>query len=101
MKPREAEAIKVIRELCHFYQVTFDDNCMSRVGQDFPELDAETALIMDAVQLYISVIKNANITSGKSIKCDGNDTWEHGVEVYNMLKEVSITDMKFSKKFTR
>lgn len=101
VKPRDAEAIRVIRELCHFYQVTFDDNCMSRIGQDLPELDAETALIMDAVQLYISVIKSANITSGRSIKCDDNDTWEYGVEVYNMLKEVSGSDMKFTKVIAR
>lgn len=62
---------------------------MSRVGKDFPELDAETALIMDAVQLYISVLKTANVTLGKSIKCDNDDKWERGTEIYTMLKEVS------------
>lgn len=61
---------------------------MSR-GQDYPELDAETALIMDAVQLYVNALKVANITSGRSIYCDNNDTWEHGVEVYNIVKDVS------------
>lgn len=62
---------------------------MSRVGKDFPELDAETALIMDAVQLYVSVLKSANITKGRPIKCEGNDTWEYGTDIYNNVKDVS------------
>nr|XP_023026687.1 glutamate receptor ionotropic, kainate 3-like [Leptinotarsa decemlineata] len=86
MKPEDDLSTRVSKELCHLYKVTFNEDCGSNSLHDYPELDSETASIIDAVHVFSDALIEAGVNESQSLDCDGVDSWSHGLTIINVLK---------------
>ncbi|XP_057655916.1 glutamate receptor ionotropic, kainate 3-like [Diorhabda carinulata] len=82
-QPNAEMTARASKELCHLYNITFKLDCGT------PEIDTETALILDSVSIFLQTIKSLEITQGQIITCDSDDSWPYGLNVINTLKSGS------------
>uniref|UniRef100_A0A6P7GW10 Glutamate receptor ionotropic, kainate 2-like n=1 Tax=Diabrotica virgifera virgifera TaxID=50390 RepID=A0A6P7GW10_DIAVI len=79
-KQNDEMSSRVSKELCHLYNVTFKLECGT------PELDIETALILDSVSVFLQTLKALEVTQGQYLSCDNTDGWVYGLNIINTLQ---------------
>ncbi|CAG9831888.1 unnamed protein product [Diabrotica balteata] len=79
-KPNDEMSARASMELCHLYNVTFKLECGT------PELDIETALILDSVSVFLKTLKALEVTQGQYLSCDNTDGWIYGLNIINTLQ---------------
>uniref|UniRef100_A0A6P7GEM7 Glutamate receptor ionotropic, kainate 4-like n=1 Tax=Diabrotica virgifera virgifera TaxID=50390 RepID=A0A6P7GEM7_DIAVI len=69
-----------IKQYTKNYNVTFKLECGT------PELDIETALILDSVSVFLQTLKALEVTQGQYLSCDNTDGWVYGLNIINTLQ---------------
>ncbi|CAH1104297.1 unnamed protein product [Psylliodes chrysocephalus] len=80
IKDKDEMAQRASKELCHIYNITFRLEC----GK--PQLDVETALIIDSVSVFMQTLNALEITQGQYLDCDTDEEWTQGLNIINALK---------------
>ncbi|CAG9860597.1 unnamed protein product [Phyllotreta striolata] len=84
IKAKDELALRASQDLCMLYNITFKLDC----GK--PELDIETALIIDSVNVFLQTLNSLGIVEGQYLDCDGEGGWTDGLSVINALRTGSF-----------
>lgn len=80
MNPDEQKVVDTAAELSFF-----SNSSLFESGR----LKLETALLIDAVQMYHQALNDLDNVDVKSIDCSAGDYWEYGHSLINLIKTVS------------